>query len=118
VYFRRSARIRWAKEVAIPEIARMADRGDFTDSYPLIRQAQQVIPTDLALNKLLRDISITGAVRTTPPGANVYLKAYGDPAGEWLFIASHRSRTTCFRSDTTVGELRRADSGQWRMRLA
>ncbi len=86
MYFRRSARIRWAKEVAVPEIARMADRGDFTDSFSLIRQAQQIIPTDPALNKLLRDISITGAIRTTPPGANVYLKAYGDPAGEWLFI--------------------------------
>jgi formylglycine-generating enzyme required for sulfatase activity/tRNA A-37 threonylcarbamoyl transferase component Bud32/dienelactone hydrolase len=86
VYFRRSARIRWAKEVAIPQIAHMADRGDFTDTFSLIRQAQQIIPTDPALNKLLRDISITGAVRTTPPGANVYLKAYGNPAGEWLFI--------------------------------
>jgi serine/threonine protein kinase/formylglycine-generating enzyme required for sulfatase activity/pimeloyl-ACP methyl ester carboxylesterase len=83
-YVRRSGRIRWAREVALPEIARLADTGNGTAALLLIRQAQQVIPKDPALSKLVREMTYSVSVQTTPPGASVSLKPYGNPDGEWL----------------------------------
>jgi serine/threonine protein kinase len=83
-YVQHSARIRWASDVALPEIARLADIGNNSGALPWIREVQQIIPHDPALNKLVRGMSLVTAIRTTPAGASVYVKPYGDPNGKWL----------------------------------
>ncbi|SPE35081.1 Serine/threonine protein kinase [Candidatus Sulfopaludibacter sp. SbA6] len=82
-YLRRSARVRWAREQATPEIARLSDRGDFAAAYKLIRQAERYIPRDPILEKLYAAISSPVSIRTTPPGADIYLKLYAAPEAEW-----------------------------------
>ncbi len=115
-YFRRGARIRWAREVALPEITRLADTGNSSAALPLVRQAQQVIPQDPALNKLLREMSGPFSVHTTPPGASVYAKPYGNPDGEWLSIGrapveNFMLPTGCYRWRIAKEGFRTVESG-------
>ena len=60
---RRSARIRWARETAIPELIRLAGKGEDNAAFVLARRAEQVIPNDPALLKLWPDISLEISVQ-------------------------------------------------------
>ncbi len=84
--FRRNARIRWARETAIPEIIRLAGKGEDNAAFVLARQAEQVIPNDPGLLKLWPDISLEISVHTNPPGADVYMKQYRADERSWEYI--------------------------------
>ena len=43
-YVRRSAQIRWAHETAIPEIARLADKGEDDAAFTLAKKVDAVVP--------------------------------------------------------------------------
>jgi DNA-binding winged helix-turn-helix (wHTH) protein len=85
-YYRRGAPARWAREVAIPEIARRIDAGQEAEVFPLLYKALQILPQDPALKRLQSQVSHPIPIHTTPAGANVYVKPYTDPNGPWLFI--------------------------------
>ena len=87
--FRRSARIRWARETAIPEIIRLSGKGEDNAAFVLARQAEQVIPNDPALLKLWPDISFELSVRSSPEGADVYMRQYRADERSW----EHLGRT-------------------------
>ena len=53
---------------------------------PFLYRALQVLPGDASLNRIQREISQTVPIRTTPSGALVYVKPYGAPDSDWLFI--------------------------------
>jgi eukaryotic-like serine/threonine-protein kinase len=83
---RRSARVRWARETAIPEIARLAGKGDRKDAFDLARQAESVIPSDPALSKLWPEISFEIAIHTSPAGADIYMKPYRADQHAWEYV--------------------------------
>lgn len=85
-YYHLGAPARWAREVALPEATRLIEAGQYPEAFPLIYKALQVLPHDPALNKLQRDNTYPVVIRATPAGANLYLKPYGSPNGEWLFV--------------------------------
>ena len=85
-YFRRSARVRWARETAIPEIVRLAGKGEDNAAFALARQAEQVIPNDPALLKLWPDISFEISVHSSPEGADVYMKQYRADERAWEYM--------------------------------
>jgi hypothetical protein len=85
-YYRRASPARWATEVALPEITRLVDAEDHTAAFPLLFRALQILPRDPALNRIRRQISHTVQIRTTPPGASVYVKPYKSPDAPWLLI--------------------------------
>jgi serine/threonine protein kinase/dienelactone hydrolase len=78
----RREKIRWAKEEAIPEIT----RGDQSAAYNLACEAEQYIPNDSVLIKLLSNVSWYTSIHTNPPDADVYRKVYTNYADEWEFI--------------------------------
>jgi len=83
---RRSRDARWAREVALPEISRLAEQGgfgEFGEAFRLANKAETVIPGDPALNNLWPVISYQTSLDTTPPGADVYRRAYSDPNAPW-----------------------------------
>jgi formylglycine-generating enzyme required for sulfatase activity len=80
---RQNARVRWARTVAIPEIVRLSDRGEFGAAYKLLRQTEKYLPNDPLLDKLLTAISMPRSFRTTPPGADVFIKDYNAPQEDW-----------------------------------
>jgi DNA-binding winged helix-turn-helix (wHTH) protein/cephalosporin-C deacetylase-like acetyl esterase len=85
-YERRQAPVRWAREVAPSEAGRLLAAGDYAAGFALVFRALQSAPKDAALNRMLRQISYPISIRTTPPGASIYLKPYTDPEGPWLLI--------------------------------
>ncbi len=83
----RGARARWARNVALPEIARLvAESGSESDNYQaywLARQAAPYLPGDPQLDRFWKDRCYPLSLRTKPPGADVFVKSYGAPEGEW-----------------------------------
>jgi formylglycine-generating enzyme required for sulfatase activity/dienelactone hydrolase/predicted Ser/Thr protein kinase len=79
----RNSRVRWAREVALPEIARLADSQDTVAAYDLAQQARRYLPHDRQLERLLNTITLTGSLRSDPPGADVSWKPYAQPDAPW-----------------------------------
>jgi len=50
--FRRNARVRWAREQALPEIGRMIEREDYISACALAREAERHLPGDQQLARL------------------------------------------------------------------
>lgn len=82
----RSAKIRWAREQALPEIARLSDEGKYVEAVALASQAEQYIPNDLTLSKLWPLIAASLSIKTTPPGADIYFKDYRAINGSWTYL--------------------------------
>ena len=83
---KRSREARWAREVAIPQITQLADRGSLPAAYALAVKAEKSIPDEPALAKLWPSISYLLSVETKPPGADVYCKSYIEPSAPWEFV--------------------------------
>ncbi len=84
--FRRSSRVRWAKEQAIPEINRLIDEERYNAAFTLASESEKYIPGDAALTRLWPRISRTISIRTEPPGAEVYDKDYKTPESGWQYL--------------------------------
>lgn len=87
-YSRHQARVRWAKEVALPEIERIVSQNwrDFDQAYALAERAEEVIPRDPRLAELFSKCSFRVNVTTQPSGAKVYVKSYTSPDAEWKHL--------------------------------
>lgn len=86
-FLRRQANILWAREKALPEIARLiAENDDLNGAYKLAVQAEAFTPHDPTLNELFSKCSLRINIRTEPPGTRIYFKEYKDPDGEWKYL--------------------------------
>ena len=97
---------RWAREVAVPEISRLADQGrfgEFGEAYTLAVKAEKSIPGDPVLARLWPVISYQTSVETTPAGADVYRRAYSDANAPWELVVTHHSRMCDSRVATSSG---------------
>jgi serine/threonine protein kinase/dienelactone hydrolase len=92
--YSRSAKIRWARNEAVPEIQRLIveSSGDATQwgkriqAFELAKEAKKYIPENEELAQLWTRCSRAPKVETTPSGAKVYIKEYFDIDGEWEFV--------------------------------
>jgi len=88
--FKRQAKIRWAREEALPEIERLIGENDvwrnLVEPYRLAEQAEEILGNDPKLAELFSQISLETVILTDPPGASVYMKEYVDSDGEWTFL--------------------------------
>jgi predicted Ser/Thr protein kinase len=82
----RHRRQSWARNVAIPEIAQLIEKEDFDSAFRLGRQAERYIPADRALLELQRHYEKRATVRSTPRGADVYVKGYLNVDASWLHL--------------------------------
>jgi serine/threonine protein kinase/dienelactone hydrolase len=80
---KRSRDVRWAREVALPEISQLSDQGKLGDAYALAVKAGKAIPDDPGLARLWPLISYQTSVETTPAGVDVYRRAYSDVSAPW-----------------------------------
>ncbi len=80
---KRSRDIRWARDVAVPEISQLGDQGKFGAAYALATKAEKVIPGDAALEKLWPAISYQTSIETTPEGVEVSRRDYADATAPW-----------------------------------
>jgi formylglycine-generating enzyme required for sulfatase activity len=84
--YRRGAGARWARATALPEIERLVTANDYYAAYWLAREAQRHLPGDPRLDRFFKDRCYEGALRTTPPGAEVAIKSFRAPLEEWKVI--------------------------------
>ena len=86
LYLRRSVRIGWAHDHALPEIASLAAKGDYVTALRLAESAEKIIPRAPQLASLLGEISTRVTIETTPVGASVEMKEYTSPEDRWISL--------------------------------
>ena len=89
----RGRKAQWARDVAVPEIARLTDAGRGSEAFDLAAEASRYLPEDTRQLAELRPLfSRAATIRSEPAGADVLWKEDPprDPSGEaW---AGRRSR--------------------------
>ena len=83
VFVRRGAKARWAREQALPEIARLAAGNKIMAAYRLATEAERYIPSDPELVKLWPEVTAPLSIQTVPPGAKVEIQEYASPTSAW-----------------------------------
>src|SRR6266851_2379045 len=83
---RREARIRWAREKAIPQITQLVEQQKFVAAFALAEQAERAAPSDPVLGRLWPEMSRLVDVETVPAGADVYVKDYASPDAPWTHL--------------------------------
>ena len=83
---KRAREARWAREVALPQISQLFDQGKYGAAFALAQQAERSISSDPGLAKLWSQISYTLSVETTPPGAELYRREFGETSSPWEFV--------------------------------
>ena len=78
----------WARDQAIPELARLCDRihlleesRDSWTAFELAREIDKLAPGDPIVERLRPDFSQPISITSQPPGARVVASFYGDPEG-------------------------------------
>ncbi len=79
-------RARWARNQALPEIARLLDQDKSDEAFRLALQAQRYIPNDPLLLRLLRSFTKPVSIQTSPPGADIYVRTYSASDKDWTFL--------------------------------
>lgn len=79
-------KVRWARNYALPEIARLIDQGKLDKGFQLATESERYIPNDPVLLSLVRSFTAPVSVETTPPGANIYVRTYSASEEDWSFI--------------------------------
>jgi formylglycine-generating enzyme required for sulfatase activity/dienelactone hydrolase/predicted Ser/Thr protein kinase len=87
-YFKHQAQVRWARQVALPEIERLATDfwGDFSTAYRLAEEAEKIVPRDPKLVGLFSRCALKIDIKTEPAGAKVFFKEYKYPDKDWAFL--------------------------------
>jgi serine/threonine protein kinase/dienelactone hydrolase len=75
---------RWARQQALPEIARLAEAERFVEAFALAELAEKAIPGDPMLARLWPTITRTPSLSSSPPGAKVSYKPYDSPTAAWV----------------------------------
>jgi len=83
LYARGEAKVRWARDFALPKVAELVELNKYPEAMALAEQVQAVLPDDPKLKKLLPEMSRLVTVETTPPGATVEVKLYGSAETAW-----------------------------------
>jgi len=81
----RQAKVRWANNVALPEITRLAYEGDYLAAFELARKAEKYISKDPRLTKAWPTFARTISIHTTPAGALINLNRYLPTDRTWEY---------------------------------
>lgn len=83
-FFTRQAKIRWAKEKAIPEINRLLGEYSYAQAFHLMERSIKYVPDDPRWTELLPNVERYFSFQTTPAGADVY--KYDEIDSDWKYI--------------------------------
>ncbi len=85
-FYHRSTKIRWAKEEALPEIARLAAEGKEIQAYEIAIETERYIGHDSKLMRLWPSFSRLAIIHSDPPGASVFWNDYLYLARDWTYL--------------------------------
>ena len=87
-FVQRQRNVHWARQVALPEIARLAGQERNGAAVALAQEARQYLGNDPALAELWNRITAEASVRSDPPGAQVEIKDYLTPDAPWTVLGT------------------------------
>jgi formylglycine-generating enzyme required for sulfatase activity/dienelactone hydrolase len=76
-------RASWARNQALPEIAKLAGDRKYSEAAALAERAERYLPGDPALAALWTDIAVAVSVESNPEGAAVEIRRYDDATAPW-----------------------------------
>jgi eukaryotic-like serine/threonine-protein kinase len=79
---RRAAR---ARQETLPRIAALYKEERFPEAYRLLRSVEGDLAGDPELAKLRESLFFPASVRTSPPGADLYIKGYAEKE-DWMYM--------------------------------
>lgn len=82
----RSSRARWARNEQLPAAGRQIQQMHMHGAWRMLREAERYIPDDPQLRQSLNTITRVSSIHTTPPGAEIFVKDYGDPSDTWELL--------------------------------
>jgi formylglycine-generating enzyme required for sulfatase activity/dienelactone hydrolase/predicted Ser/Thr protein kinase len=87
-YSWRASRVRWARTVALPEIARLLDRERTCAALRLVGQAERYMPKDPELERIRQNHVRPASFRSDPAEADVYIRDYLDTGDDvpWEYL--------------------------------
>ncbi|HSJ75920.1 MAG TPA: bifunctional serine/threonine-protein kinase/formylglycine-generating enzyme family protein, partial [Gemmatimonadales bacterium] len=83
---RRIQEQRWVRAEAIPRMMALSEAGENEKTYALARRVEELAPNDSLYNALRSRFVRPVSIRTNPPGAEVFRKAYGAPDSTWVSL--------------------------------
>ena len=82
-WYRNHARVSWARDVALPEIARLAERQEFLPAFRLATEAEFVLSNDPLLAQYWGQISRRISIGSSPAGAEVLYRPFHQDQLPW-----------------------------------
>ena len=86
--WRWNARVQWARTIAIPEIERLTGIEEYSEALRMARAAADALPDDPQVRRFIEDLSSPVTLRSTPSGANVYVRGYREPDTKWEHLGT------------------------------
>lgn len=80
------AQIDWARNEAIPQITELIETDELFQAFVLAQKAEHYLGDDVSLAKLIDETSIIGRFDSAPTSASLYIKDYGKPEQDWLYV--------------------------------
>jgi serine/threonine protein kinase len=82
----RNSKVSWAHNVALPEIIRLVDAGEWVSAYEIAKKASLYIPSDSVLQKYVDEATWIVSFKTVPSGAEYSYKLYSDSSENWITL--------------------------------
>jgi dienelactone hydrolase/predicted Ser/Thr protein kinase len=86
--YHRSAQRQWARDTAIPEIAKLQDEHKALAAFLLLKKAETILPGDPKLAQLASQGTTPFSVTSSPSGATVEIKDYLSPNSDWYTLGT------------------------------
>ena len=105
----RSAKVRWARNQALPQALDLADQAKYPEAFALAVQSERYIPSDPILARLWPKISRTLAIRSEPAGADVWINSYRGSDADWRHVG--RTPVDSLRTARDIFRVRLSKAG-------
>jgi len=85
-YVQHTRKAGWARQEVLPQVMDLVANEEYSKAFELAVLAKEYIPSDSLLLRQWSEIVTTVTITTSPPGAAVYMKNYGDVNAEWRLV--------------------------------
>ncbi len=86
--YHRSERRHWAREEAIPQIAKLKSEDKSLAAFLLLQEVTSYLPADPQVRQIAQETTQPVSVTSSPPGATVEIQDYISPNSSWFRIGT------------------------------
>jgi dienelactone hydrolase len=82
----RDARVRWARDTALPELTRLVEAEEYAKGAILAQEVRPLLPGDARLEKLWQATNLAASFASEPAGAEVSYRLLGAGKSDWRTV--------------------------------